>query len=853
MNHHDLPEGPLTIVFTDVEASTALRTGLGDEASEKVLLAHERVIREQVAQHGGSIVDTAGDSFVMAFASVKKALACALDIQAGLQADDQAAQHGIRVRIGINTGEVIRDEEGIGGEAVHAAARIASKAKGGEILVAEVVKQLSGTIPGAMFRDRGRFRLKGFPDRWHLYDFDRDGAMAPPPGVVEPASLVGRDGEMAELRTLVDQTAQGHGGLAIIRGEAGLGKTRLAQEAADLARSRGLRVFWGRCWEAVDTPPYWAWIQLLRQLVDDLDNQQLLLMLGPGAAEVARMVPAVAARLESASDGAIGDESRFALFDSIASFLKNASKRRGMMIVLEDLHAADEPSLLLLDFLSRQRGEYPLMILGTYDDIDVRRRPHHESLLSGIAREGCLIRLRPLDEASVKALYGSIAGEKPSDAMAAAVYRASEGNPLFVEEAVRMLTAKEEIHRPDFSVGFRVPQGVHDIIRHRLAALPDEVAAILAIAAVIGRHFEVSLLQKVSGLDMDALMDLLDQAVHAQVIVESSALGRYSFAHILIREALYEELTAGKRMRLHRRVGEVLEEAYEKDGHIALPELAHHWFKAAQAGDARKTMQYSAMAAKQAASEQAYEEAARLYQRALQVAAAAAASKDETNELKRALHDVQAQGGAPPSASEPEPGRTNVFRREGDYWTITFEGGTSRLKDSKGLRYLAHLLGNPRQELYVLDLAVAVEGAPSETTRTDASDRQALASSSFGDAGELLDPTAKARYKQRIRDLQDEVAEAETFNDSERASRARAELDALIQELSRGVGLGGRDRRAASPAERARINVTKTIKDALRRISEHDGALGDHLSSTIRTGTYCSYTPDPRVEISWQL
>jgi hypothetical protein len=209
------------------------------------------------------------------------------------------------------------------------------------------------------------------------------------------------------------------------------------------------------------------------------------------------------------------------------------------------------------------------------------------------------------------------------------------------------------------------------------------------------------------------------------------------------------------------------------------------------------------------------------------------------------------QTGLLPRAAEPaqarEPGTAAVFRREGEYWTVAFDGDAFRLRDAKGLRHVAVLLASPGREFHALDL-VASERGSAGPSAADARE----ASFGFGDAGEILDPEAKAAYRSRLADLEEELDEARSWGDDERATRASEERDALIQELKGAVGLGGRDRRAASASERARVNVTRAIKAALARLAEQSPALGEHLEATVRTGTFCSYTPDPRAAIVWR-
>jgi len=187
-----------------------------------------------------------------------------------------------------------------------------------------------------------------------------------------------------------------------------------------------------------------------------------------------------------------------------------------------------------------------------------------------------------------------------------------------------------------------------------------------------------------------------------------------------------------------------------------------------------------------------------------------------------------------------------VFRREGEYWSIGFEGDAFRLRDSKGLRHLSVLLAAPGREIHSLALVSAVEGHAPPGRPPDARERPGAS-----DAGQILDERAKSEYARRLRELESERAEAESWNDLERASRLQLETDFLARELGAAIGLGGRDRRSASDAERARVNVTRAIKATVERITGHSPNLGRYLAATIRTGTFCSYQPDPRVPVSW--
>jgi hypothetical protein len=192
----------------------------------------------------------------------------------------------------------------------------------------------------------------------------------------------------------------------------------------------------------------------------------------------------------------------------------------------------------------------------------------------------------------------------------------------------------------------------------------------------------------------------------------------------------------------------------------------------------------------------------------------------------------------------------SMFRREGDYWSVVFEGRTVRVRDLKGMRYLARLLAHPGREFHVLDLVAAETGRVSQAESGRAA---GLSRTALGDAGEMLDARAKNAYRRRLAEIEDDMEQARAIGDTERAAQADAERDFLVRELSRAVGLGGHDRRAASASERARVGVTRAIRQAIARIAEHHPQLGEHLNHAVRTGTHCAYLPDPRAPVAWRF
>jgi predicted ATPase len=1115
-------------------------------------------------------------------------------------------------------------------------------------------------------------------------------------------AFVGRDWEVAELVAGLQDAIDGRERLFLITGEPGIGKTWLVEHLAAHATTQGIGVYWGRCWEGGGAPPFWPWGQVIGALAEDYDQETLASWLGTGITRVAQLVPGLAERLGATTIPEVvpqeSDAARFYLFEAVTAIFRHAALVRPLLLIFDDLHAADEPSVLLLEFLVRQLRGTRLLVVATYRDLATDRTEGIGDLVGPLMGEGQLVSLSGLGRDDVQDLIEVLSGAVPSQAQVAAIYERTEGNPLFVREVVRLRAAEEALGWPRGRAGTSIPGSLRAVIGRRLAPLSAAAVRVLSAAAVVGREFDLSLVEPASELPREAILDSLSEAVALSVVVEDDSMGGYRFSHSLIREVLYERLPIPVRLQLHRRVGEAIERLYSTGTGAHIAELARHFAEVAAAGDALKAMLYARLAGERAMAMHAYEEAAAEYQRALaalkfagpdelercelllrlgaaqaragnyqqaqesclqaaeisrrfgkpeQLARAAlgfgerqvegglvnqqlvallqealvgmgpqdsplrarllarlslefvfsdetelteslsreavtmarrladpvalrtaldsrwmavwgpdgleertsladeilrrardtcdremeldghaqrAASSLESGdgravqadiavharlaeELPMAIHrwagttmgvlqallrgsfdeaerladqamslqprrpnvmfthlvqiallrweqgrlkelrsqlqgvverfpraafaqawlslaDAEAGdlddardglrslaeqlpkrprdgiwlpavalasvltvrlnepeaaaglyllltpyaghvinftapqpvacygsaafylgllatltaqwaaagdhfdtaigvherleartflartryeyarmllarghgadrdrasglldralatadtlgmaavadeirmlqaaqadgtvtvGPVAPTAVQPELSR-NLFRREGEYWTIAYDGSVVRLRDTKGLRYLAQMLAHPGREFHAIDLEAADPLAAQAAARVSeprGRERELAVRPDLGDAGILLDATAKAAYRTRIKELQAELDEAEDFNDLARAAKARAELDYLVAELARAVGLGGRDRRAASHAERARLNVTRAIRAAMVNLARDNPSLGRHLAVTIRTGRYCSYNPDPRAPIIW--
>ncbi|HEY7692073.1 MAG TPA: AAA family ATPase [Gaiellaceae bacterium] len=1064
--------------------------------------------------------------------------------------------------------------------------------------------------------------------------------------------FVGRGRELEELQEALDEAAAGRGGVTIVTGDAGIGKTRLLAEVADQA-GRDWSVFAGRCWEEGGAPAYWPWIQVVRAAGGDF-------------AEIAAAATSPAG---SAGEQTDPESVRFALFDAVTRFLLDRVDGSPMLIVLEDLHAADEPSLLLLRFLGDAIAKAPIAVLCSCRDGEPRV---HElaTLFAGLSRVGRRIPLRGLSQDEVETYVEGIVGEPRTRLLAERLHSITGGNPFFLGELIRAVDADQLTDWVDAGAddpGWRIPEQVRAVVRRRIDRLSPEAASLLQLAAVGGRELEFGVLERMSRLDAGRLVDAIGEALEAGLLVDDAGGRRQAFAHELVRETLYGDLSAWRRAELHLQIGAVLEELSRGDIDRRLSEIAHHLALAAPLGDPQRTIDYLERAGDRAAAMLAYEEAVRHFSRALQLLGtdpqgepgrrcdlllrlgdaqwragdvkAARTSFEDATQLARRLGDgellaraalgyVTALGGflfyarfevgatgaglladalaalpdddSPLRASllsrlaaelinEPverrakvsgeavevarrlgdlralvtafharhwaltapamvlerleqteemldaaeriadremeflahnarfhcflelgdgpaldreieamvaiaelirqpsylwhtqcvrvvraildgryadaeglattalELGRLRhsayptyvfhyaqlftirwaqgrlaelwpsirshaeeyswvprwrdamaaaelgderaaraelerfarndyadvlpdglwllhmcslaeacvlvrdeqrgrrlyellepfsernavsytqqpmgpvalrlaalaamlgrwdeaerhfatarercdalgapglrarvlveqarvlvarsdaraeeviveatalchelelsgllerlsaarpaaaavasyVFRREGEVWTIGYGSEELRLRDVKGLRYIAFLLGSPGVETHAVELAQAVEGAGQR--RVD------------GPAGPALDAQAKADYRRRLQELGEELEEARSWDDPERAARVEDEIEALTGELTRALGLGGRDRTGGSPAERARVSVTKAIRSAIRTIGRHSPALEEHLAASIRTGQFCSYAPPGELPPEWRL
>ncbi|MFZ3029187.1 ATP-binding protein, partial [Rhodoferax sp.] len=464
--------------------------------------------------------------------------------------------------------------------------------------------------------------------------------------------FIGRQRELDALQAALARAVSGQPGVVLLTGEPGIGKTRTAQELVEHAGGLNVLALWGRCPEEPGAPPYWPWLQLIRRYVALQDEDVLGEMLGSAAAYVAALDPEQLGRLgvdrpvPPESDAA---KARFRVFDAIAGFWRRAAARQPLLLVIDDLHRADVPSLRLLEFIMAEADDSRLMLLGTYRDSEVVRQHPLSDTLAELHRHVSVQRyllggFSPAETARFVATVDAAASAE----LATALHEQTEGHPLFLTELV---LDRNQVRAPGgkpAGVGARaVPKGVREAIGVRLNRLNPSCLRVLQHAAVFGREFRLELLQQVlADLTEDDCLAALAEARTASLIDALAESGGYQFAHALVRDTLYDELPAALRARWHQRIGQAFETAYQGDLTPCFSALAHHYHAAGAAGDVSKAIKYATRAAERAAAMQAHEEASRHYRQACELLPAGPATEARRCHLLLGLGNAQNSAGA---------------------------------------------------------------------------------------------------------------------------------------------------------------------------------------------------------------
>ena len=448
------------------------------------------------------------------------------------------------------------------------------------------------------------------------------------------------------------QAMGSRGRSVLIAGEPGIGKTTLAEAFGGVARDRGAAVVWGRCWEAGGAPAYWPWVQALRGALSLEGVEAALDRVRPFVDVVSTLIPEIAGPTAQRPREGDGDHERFVLFDAISRVIQTIAAWRPLVVILDDLHAADPSSLFLLRFVARDIRTSRCLVVGAYREHEAQADPVTREMLADVAREGELISVEGLPPDAMAVLLEGAAGAAPSDSLLASLDQITEGNPFYATEIMRLLLREGKVEaRLDLKrKALPVPSNVMDTVLKRVRGLDPTIQTILDVAAVIGREFPIDPLATASGVPLIEIRARLATA-QAERVIRATGPDTFIFDHGLIREALYGSMSDRKRAELHGKVAKALENVGVDPSGENLAEIAHHYLRAAL-DDARPPFRYAIRAGRRALDVFAYEQAIGLYEEASALAALAHASPREKSVVLTALGEALIRVGRVTEAKE---------------------------------------------------------------------------------------------------------------------------------------------------------------------------------------------------------
>jgi class 3 adenylate cyclase len=641
-----LPTGTVTFLFTDIEGSTQLWDQRPD-AMRQALARHDARLHDAIDGHGGSIVKTTGDGVLAVFAASTDAVAAATNAVRALSSESWGDTGPLRIRVGIHTGTADERDGDYFGPALNRASRLMGAAHGGQIVLSQAsANAVRDALPdGLGLVDLGEHRLPGLAMPQRVFQLTIAGFRAefPPlqsldafPGEVAPPGsfaredeqLAGRQLELDRLEQAWMRARDGARQVALVAGEPGIGKTRLSAELSSRVASQDGVVLYGRCDEEAIVP-YQPFVEALRPTVAAYSPATLHERLHGLEQDLARVFPELSVRSpEQAQSAPVDPETeRYRLFQAITGLVTGITATRSAVLVLDDLHWADKPTLLLLRHIVRSVPNASLLIVVCYREMELAPGHPLADLVANLRREGFVtfVGLDGLSEADSHTLLEGLAGVEIASPLSAVLHEETGGNPLFLEELLRHLVETDRLPVDETEAPERIdvtaldlPAGVRDVVARRLRRLPSNVNDVLSAAAVVGVEFDAGLVARATRQPAGEVLEALDQAIEARLArQEAGPTGRYAFWHALIRQTVYTGLRTAQRAQLHASIGSAMEEVGVPDGRAAA--LAHHFTEALPLGTAPKAIEYTRKGGHEAIADLAFEDAIAYFERALRL------------------------------------------------------------------------------------------------------------------------------------------------------------------------------------------------------------------------------------------
>ena len=618
-----------TILVSDMVGSTDQRMAVGEDRAEELRRLHDRALSDAAVASGGVVVKGLGDGLLVRFPGAAEAMAAAVAMQQAVEALGRREGVESVIRVGISSGDVTLENGDCFGTPVIEAARLCDAAGGGEIYAAEVVTVLARGRGGHETEPVGELELKGLSDPvatqrvlWEPLQLRAD--------LRAPAPYVGREAERETLREVFASAAEGRGGLVLIVGEPGIGKTRLVSELCqEVEADAGAVVLSGGCHdgEVVAWAPF---VEALGGWTRRTPASEVREVLGVEARVIQRLVPAVADVLDDVGPppDLPADEARQRLHDSVAAILRRLAADAPVVLVLDDLHWADAATVGLLRSVARVAKQLPLLVVGTYRDTDLDRRHPLAEALPLLRREVEPTRLAlvGLDARAVQDLLARLADHEVPAAFAELLTRQTAGNPFFLREMLLHLVEVGTLRLEDGvwvaaeDLATAIPEGIREVIGRRVSQLSEEAQSLLGIGALFEVEFSLPVAAEVAGLSEAEALDAVDEALESQVVAATEHFDQYAFTHALFRQTLAGELNPSRQVRVHRAIAESLDKRIDAEPTPAeAAVLAGHWYQSAAMPGAERGVPAALTLAADATHRYAHHEAHRALGMALEL------------------------------------------------------------------------------------------------------------------------------------------------------------------------------------------------------------------------------------------